>query len=553
MNKLVLIDKIIYAEEQMKNEYLWWRDGVIYQIYPRSFADSNGDGIGDIPGIIGKLDYLADLGIDGIWLSPINPSPDKDFGYDVADYFDIDPKYGTLADFDRLLKEAHERNLHVIMDLVLNHTSDQCEWFQASRSSRENPYRDWYIWRENPKGKEYPPNKWYSVFGGKAWEYDKKTGQWYYHMFVKEQPDLNWRNPDVYKKMMDVFKFWLDRGVDGFRLDVFNNYFKDDQFRDNPSALGIRPFEQQKHIYDSNRPEMMTVIKDIRDITDKYKERYVVGETFLVTSKEAAGFCGKDKLHANFDFSLLKCPWDANRFFKSISSWDNLLSSAAWPNYVLNNHDTPRSASRFTRNEKDDRLKVAITMLLTLRGTPFLYYGEEIGMRDIRLKRNELQDPVGIRYWPVPVGRDGCRSPMQWDATDNAGFSTGKPWLKLHPNYVRRNVHAQELDENSLLSYYKWLLSLRKTTPALQKGMFIPLTYEPRALMAYLREYEGQTFLVVLNFTGHKVRLALGPRLRETNWKLVISSKRDSAPEIKKGWLPLLGNEASVYIQQAEE
>jgi alpha-glucosidase len=540
-------------EAAMKNEYLWWRDGVIYQIYPRSFADSNGDGIGDIPGIISKLDYLANLGIDGIWLSPINPSPDKDFGYDVADYFDIDPKYGTLADFDRLMKEAHKRNLHIVMDLVLNHTSDQCEWFNQSRSSRDNKYRDWYIWRENPKGKEYPPNQWQSVFGGKAWEYDERTKQWFYHMFVKEQPDLNWRNPDVYKKMMDVFRFWLDRGVDGFRLDVFNNYFKDDQFRDNPPAFGIRPFEQQKHVFDSNRPEMMKVIKDIRGITDKYKERYVVGETFLVTSKEAAGFCGDGKLHANFDFSLLNCPWDANRFFKSISSWDNLLSTTAWPNYVLNNHDTRRSATRFTNSENDDRLKVAATMLLTLRGTPFLYYGEEIGMRDIKLKRSELQDPVGIRYWPVPVGRDGCRSPMQWDDSTNAGFGAGKPWLKVHPNFGKRNVQAQENDEQSLLNYYKWLLSLRKTTPALQKGLFIPLTYEPRALMAYLREYDGQTVLVVLNFTHRKVRLALGPRLRDEGWKLVLSSKRENAPEITKGWLPLLGYEASIYIRSDSE
>jgi alpha-glucosidase len=538
-------------EVDMGKEFLWWRDGVIYQIYPRSFADSNGDGIGDLPGIIGKLDYLVELGVDGIWLSPINPSPDKDFGYDVADYFDIDPKYGTLADFDRLLKEAHKRNLHIIMDLVLNHTSDQNAWFQASRSSRDNPYRDWYIWRENPKGKKYPPNNWQSIFGGKAWQYDEKTEQWYYHMFVKEQPDLNWRNPDVYKKMMDVFRFWLDKGVDGFRLDVFNEYFKDDQFRNNPTKAGLRAFDRQKHIYDGNRPEMKSTVRDIRAITDKYSERYVVGETFIASLEEATQFCGDNKLHANFDFSFTSSPWKAGRFYRVITSWDNLLTANdAWPNYVLNNHDVPRSATRFTHGEKDDRLKVAATMLLTLRGTPYMYYGEEIGMRDIKLKRSELQDPVGIHYWPLPVGRDGCRSPMQWNETENAGFSKGKPWLKIHPNFPKRNVAAQKKEPDSLFNFYKRLLTIRKTNPVFQKGSFMPLTYEPRKLLAYLRKYENQTALVVLNFSPRKVRLMLGPNLRGDSWQLLTSSKRDQVPQIKSGWLPLLGYEASVYIRE---
>ncbi len=537
-------------EALMKNDFLWWRDGVIYQIYPRSFADSNGDGIGDIPGIIGKLDYIAELGVNAIWLSPINPSPDKDFGYDVADYFDIDPKYGTMADFDRLLREAHKRGLHIIMDLVLNHTSDQCNWFIESRSSRENPYRDWYIWRTNPKGKHLPPNEWQSIFGGKAWEYDEKTEQWYYHMFVKEQPDLNWRNPDVYQKMMDVFRFWLDRGVDGFRLDVFNEYFKDDQFRNNPGKLGLRAFDRQQHIYDSNRPEIMTVIKDIRQILDGYKERYVVGETFLVENKEAAEFCGDGKLHANFDFSFSNCPWDAGKFYQAITRWnDLLLTKNAWPNYVLNNHDIPRSASRFTRSEKDDKLKVAAAMLLTLRGTPYMYYGEEIGMRDIHLKRSELQDPVGIHYWPIPVGRDGCRSPMQWDSSEYAGFGKVKPWLKVHNNYTKRNVETQQQETASLLNFYKKLLAVRKATPALQKGMFIPVTFEPRSILAYMREYEGQTVLVVLNFIHNKGRLFLGPNLRADGWQLLASSKRSEVPDIKKGWLPLIGYEASIYIR----
>jgi len=329
----------------MKNDFLWWRDGVIYQIYPRSFADSNNDGIGDLKGIISKLDYLTDLGVDALWLSPINPSPDKDFGYDVADYFDIDPKFGTLADFDLLLQEAHKRNLHIILDLVLNHTSDQNKWFQESRSSKENPYRDWYLWRSAPEGKQ--PNNWKSVFGGPGWEYDEKTAEYYFHMFVKEQPDLNWRNPAVYQKMLDVFKFWLDRGVDGFRLDVFNEYFKDAQFRNNPPKLGIRPFDCQQHIYDVSQPEMFIALKDIRALLDRYPERYAVGETFLATTEQAAAYIGPEKLHAGFDFTFLESPWNPKRFLTVINKWDSLLSADGWPNYVLNNHDKPRSASRY--------------------------------------------------------------------------------------------------------------------------------------------------------------------------------------------------------------
>ena len=532
----------------MEKDFLWWRDGVIYQIYPRSFADSNNDGIGDLPGIISKLDYLSELGVDAIWLSPIYPSPDKDFGYDVADYFDIDPKFGNMADFDNLLHEAHKRNIHIVMDLVLNHISDQNTWFQASKSSRDNPYRDWFIWRENPKGKQHPPNNWLSNFGGPGWEYDKTTEQYYFHMFLKEEPDLNWRNSDVYKKMMDVFKFWLDRGVDGFRLDVFNEYFKDDQFRNNPPKLGIRPFEWQKHIFDVSRPEMMGALHDIRAILDSYPERYAVGETFLATTEKAASYIGPDKLHADFDFTFLMCHWNPKCFLSVITKWDNLLSRNGWPNYVLNNHDQPRSATRYGEGENDERLKVAAAMLLTLRGTPFLYYGEEIGMRDIKLKRSEILDPVGKHYWPFYIGRDGCRSPMQWDSNENAGFGKGKTWLKVHPNYLQRNVKAQAEDPNSLLNFYKHLLTIRKTTPALQKGSFVPLTCDLRHMLAYLRQYADQTVLVVLNFAHRNVCLTLGPKLRGKDWKLLLSNKRNQVPEIENGWLPLVGDEASLYI-----
>jgi alpha-glucosidase len=532
----------------MSKEFLWWRDGVIYQIYPRSFADANDDGIGDLKGLISKLDYLADLGVDGIWLSPINPSPDKDFGYDVSDYKDIDPKFGTLAEFDLLLKEAHKRNLHIIMDLVLNHSSDQHPWFVESRSSKDNPYRDWYIWRDPKNGGV--PNNWQSIFGGKAWEYDEKTGQYYYHMFVKEQPDLNWRKDAVRKELLSVFNFWADRGVDGFRLDVFNEYFKDAQFRDNPVKFGRRPFDAQDHLYDTNQPEMVGVVNDIRAILDGYPERYAVGETFMSTMKMAADYCGEGKLHATFDFSMLWNKWDPAAFLKSIQKWENAINQDGWPTYVLNNHDNKRSATRFKAPEDDERLKVAAGLLLTLRGTPFLYAGEEIGMRDIKLKRAEIQDPVGKHYWPINVGRDGCRSPMQWNADANAGFTRGKPWLKVHPNYLSRNVESQLKESNSLLNFYRKLLRLRRATPALQRGGFMALTFNPRQVLAYLRQDGSQTVLVALNFGRRKIRLALGDSLRSAQWELLLSNKRTATPEVANGWLPLQGDEVCILVQK---
>lgn len=527
------------------NDWLWWRDGVIYQIYPRSFADSNHDGIGDLKGIISRLDYLADLGVDGLWLSPINPSPDRDFGYDVADYYGIDPKYGSMADFETLLTEAHKRNLHIMMDLVLNHTSDQNDWFVQSRTSRDNPYRDWYLWRDG-KANGVPPNNWESIFGGKAWTYDSQTGQWYYHMFAKEQPDLNWRNSVVRQEMMNIFNYWMQKGVDGFRLDVFNEYFKDAQFRDNPTKFGIRGFDRQRHIYDVDQPEMMDVVEEIRSTMDQFPERYVVGETYMAGIERAVEFTGTKRLNAAFDFSLLHCKWDAAQFLKIIQRWDGLNEDDHWPNNVMNNHDNPRSATRYGRGEDDERLKVAAALLLTLRGTPYLYQGEEIGMRDISLKRSELQDPVGIRYFPFNKGRDGCRSPMQWNGTEYAGFSDVKPWLKVHPNHVTRNVENQSGDARSLLNFYRSLLHLRKASTALRRGMFQPITYDPKRLLAYLRQDNTETILVAMNFGRRKVKLALGDTLVHRRWELLLSSKERAEAGIADRWLPLAGEEVCI-------
>jgi alpha-glucosidase len=503
-------------------DYLWWRDGVIYQIYPRSFADSNGDGLGDLAGIISRLDYLADLGIDAIWLSPFYPTPDKDFGYDISNYVDVDPRFGTLADFDWLVAEAHRRDIRVILDLVLNHTSDQHSWFLESRSSRDNPKRDWYIWRDQP-------NNWQASFGGQAWEYDPVTGQYYLHLFTKEQPDVNWRNPEVRKAQLDVFRFWMERGVDGFRLDVFNAYFKQPDLPDNPPKFGLRGFDRQRHIYDIDRPEMMPFLNEMRLLLDSYPERYAVGETYIATPQKTVSYCGPDKLHAafSFDFTSLNLvfPWNAHWVMEQVIKREDTFNAAGvWPTTVMSNHDLPRTASRYARGENDSQAFLAMTLLLTLRGTPFMYYGEEIGMRDIHLRRSEILDPPGKKYWPIYKGRDGCRSPMQWNDSNFAGFSTAKPWLPVHPNYIRRNVTSQQADPDSLFNFTKKLLALRKEIPALRRGDFIPL--ETRSgMLAYLRRTEEQSVLVATNFSERNVKLTLP----DGDWRVLLTTAKSSS------------------------
>ena len=507
----------------MADDYIWWRDGIIYQIYPRSFQDSNNDGLGDLPGIISRLDYLADLGVDAIWLSPIYPSPDKDFGYDVSNYVDVDPRFGNLQDFDNLLKEAHRRNIHIILDLVLNHTSDQHPWFLQSRSSKDNPYRDWYIWHPG-KGSGMRPNNWQSVFGGDGWEFDPQTGEYYFHMFVKEQPDLNWHNPEVRKAILDVFKFWLDRGVDGFRLDVFNAYFKDAQLRDNPPHPGIRGFDRQKHVYDVDQPEMLPLLAEIRALMDKYKDRYAIGETFISTPQKAVNYTGAHRLHAAFNFTILEKPWQAEKFAQGISIWDDLNQADLWPNQVLNNHDQRRISTRYQFDPDDKLAKTAAALILTLRGTPFLYYGEEIGMRDIHLSRTEILDPPGRKFWPFYKGRDGCRSPMQWDDNPFSGFSNAKPWLPVHPDYMNRNVLAQRNDPGSLLNFYKLLIQIRRSTPAFQRGSFELIQGVPKHILAFIRSNENQKILILLNFKLKPLHFTLPDGIEVENSKVLINS-----------------------------
>ena len=534
----------------MENSTLWWRDGAIYQIYPRSFLDTTGDGIGDLPGIISKLNYIADLGVNAVWLSPIYPSPDADFGYDVADYCAIDPKFGTMEDFETLLAQAHERGLRIILDLVLNHTSDQHEWFVEARKSKDNPYHDYYIWQDpDPMGK--PSNNWGSIFGGSAWEWDESVQQYYLHLFYKEQPDLNWRNPDTHDALLDVFRFWCEKGVDGFRLDVFNLYYKNPHFPDNPkkippSAPFCRLFDQQIHLYDYDHPEMMDVLAEIRKSLDAYPERYAVGETFPESPHSAAKYSQPGLLHAAFNFEFTHCAWLARPFMEAIQRYQDLLSNDQWPCYVLGNHDLPRPATRYARKENDERLKVAATMLLTLRGTPFIYYGDELGQRDIPIRKKEdVLDPIGRTFWPFYKGRDGCRAPMQWNTDVNAGFSKGKPWLPLHTDASSRNVELQEVDPSSLLNFYKKLLRLRKTNSALQRGSFQFLTKNPRFILVYQRKSEEETFLILLNFSNYERELKL-ENFDPILWEVQLTNHSTQSLLDFNGILSLYGNQVVI-------
>ena len=507
----------------MTDNASWWRHAVIYQIYPWSFQDSNGDGIGDLPGIVNRLDYLNDgtphsLGVDAIWLSPIYPSPMKDFGYDVADYCAIDPRFGTLADFDRLVNEAHRRGIRVLMDLVLNHTSDQHPWFQAARSSRHSPKRDWYFWAD-PGARGRRPSNWTAVFGGSAWEWDRTTRQYYLHSFLKEQPDLNWNHPDAQQAMHEVVRFWLDRGVDGFRLDAINWIGKDSDWPNNPTRFfALRSYLRQIHHYDRDQPFTHTVLQMLRTWTNDYPGAVMVGEASSDTPGGPAAFYGKgtDELHMVFDFRMLKSPWDPQRFRRLIRQWDRAVPPGGWPTQVLSNHDNSRHYSRYGRGVDAEtaarRARAAALLLLTLRGTPYLYYGEEVGMRDVRLRYRELRDPYTRRYWPFLRGRDPARTPMQWDRSPHAGFTTGTPWLPVSPDFEHINVSREGEDRASLLSLYRKLIWLRKTTPALTLGTYWEVTGGPPTCLIYLRETGGELserLLIAINFSASPHRFSL--------------------------------------------
>jgi alpha-glucosidase len=499
----------------------WWRSAVIYEIYPRSFQDSNGDGIGDLDGIIQRLDYLVKLGVNAIWVAPIYRSPMADFGYDVADYCDLDPIFGAMEDFDRLLTEAHRRNLKVILDFVPNHSSDQHPWFIESQSSRESAKRDWYLWRDEP-------NNWMSNFGGSGWEWDVGTNQYYYHSFLKEQPDLNWRNPAVRTAMYDALRFWLNKGVDGFRVDVMWLLIKDDQYRDNP--LDNLP------VYNSDRPEVHEVVAEMRAVIDSYSERVLIGEIYLPL-KNLMIYYGQNLSGANlpFNFLLLQSPWNAQAVGEIISEYMSMLPSEAWPNWVLGNHDNPRIATRVGLSQ----VGIAAMLLFTLPGTLTLYYGDEIGMANALIPPEEIQDPAEKRQPGIGMGRDPERTPMTWDGSETAAFTRGRPWLPLVADHRVVNVEAEEADRASILNLYRKLIALRRAYPILVGGELRSIT-SSGDLLSYERAAGNERLVIFLNFGESPIRVNA-----ESGSVLAGTPSRRGADRVD-GFVELKGSEGLV-------
>ena len=493
----------------------WWQHAVFYEIYPRSFADSNNDGVGDLNGIASKLDYLKALGVDAIWITPCYPSPQVDFGYDVSDYENIDPMYGNLQDFDRLENEARQRGIRIIMDFVMNHTSDRHPWFKESRSSRTNPKRDWYIWRDG-KGPNQPPNNWLSTFGGSAWKFDPTTGQWYYHYFYVEQPDLNWRNPDVETAMFDVTRWWYKRGVAGFRLDAVDTLFEDTKLHDDPVLPGKNKYgdPNEEEVYNKKLPELHGVLQRLRKVADE-SDAALIGETWTKNIDELKQYYGEhsNELQMPMDFLFTRVDKLSPAEFRAQIAGVN---SAGWPVYVLSNHDIVRSYVRYGDGVHNDAIaKVMAGLYLTLRGTPIMYYGEEIGMTNNDPKRKEdVKDPIGKVGWPKEKGRDGERTPMQWGDSTNAGFSKAKPWLPVPASYKTHNVADELKNPDSILSFYKRVLALRRNEPALAEGDYVALNESDPNVLSYLRRYKDEAVIVILNMSGREQKTSFDLRPR---------------------------------------
>lgn len=530
----------------------WWSNGIIYQIYPLTFADGNGDGIGDLQGILQRLDYLNDgdpssptsLNVDAIWLSPINASPMVDNGYDVSDYRDICPTFGTLEDFDQLLAAAHDRNIRIILDLVVNHTSNQHPWFQESMASRDNPKADWYLWQEPLPGRELP-NNWQSYFGGSGWTYSKQRDQFFFHTFNQNQPDLNWQNPQVRQAVYDVIRFWMDRGVDGLRLDASSSYSKDPYFRDNPFKYGAtdkNDYNNYHHLYDKNLPENHDIIREIRAVLDEYDgDRLLIGETFIDNRLyDSVVFYGvdDDELHLPLTFEFPFSPWYPGYLQREIEKKEKVTPPWGWPCYFLDNHDIPRHLSRWIECslcvDSVAIAKAAATLLLTVRGTPILYYGQELGMVDNPdIPPDRLRDQAIHASSDAPP-RDGARTPMQWDESPQAGFSGGKdtqPWLPVHPNYGVLNVEKSLADPHSILNFYRRLIQLRRQSSALRLGSWRPLLNYPHEHMVYLRETDADTVLVAINFSYQKP-LSVDHPLQREGWTVLLSTDYETGQDM---------------------
>jgi alpha-glucosidase len=518
----------------------WWQHAVFYEIYPRSFTDSNNDGVGDLNGITSKIDYLRDLGVDAIWITPCYPSPQIDFGYDVADYKNIDPMYGTLADFDRMVAEGKKKNLRVILDFVPNHTSDQHPWFLDSKSSRTSQHRDWYVWRDG-KGSGQPPNNWISIFGGSAWTLDPTTHQYFYHFFYKQQPDLNWLNPAVEKEMLDTTRWWYERGVSGFRLDAVDALFEDPELRDNPVLPGVNaqgdPNTENK--YNDKLPQVHDELQKLRKIADDF-DAVLIGETWTSDIAELDKYYGQGshelQMPMDFMFTMVN-QLSPPEFRRQIAAVDK---AHGWPVFLISNHDIVRSYNRYGDGKNNDAIaKVMGAFYLTLRGTPIMYYGEEIGMENNNpIRREDVKDPIGRTGWPKEKGRDGERTPMQWSSAANAGFSNAKPWLPVPPSYQTHNVESERKDPDSVLSLYKKVLALRHTNAALLEGNYIALNENDPNVMSYVRSFKNKSVLVALNMSAapQKVnfdlsdkRFGTGSLAIDPALKILVSSAGASA------------------------
>ena len=503
----------------------WWQTRVVYQIYPRSFQDSDGDGVGDLPGVTARLGHVRDLGAGAVWLSPFYRSPQADFGYDVADYRDVDPPFGTLRDFDRLAERARELDLKLVVDFVPNHSSDRHPWFQDSRRSRDAEKRDWYVWRDPVDGG--PPNNWLSHFGGPAWTLDERTGQYYLHSFLREQPDLNWRNPAVEAEMLDTLRFWMGRGVDGFRIDVAHLIAKDPGLRSNPPAppragafKSLGEYDTQLHVHDKGHPDVHGMFARIRQAVDGFdgQERVTIGEIhdFDDLGRWASYYGtpaggGLSGLHMPFNFGLLNVDWTAAGVRAHVDAVEAVLPDGAWPNYVLGNHDEARLATRLGA----ESAKLAGLLLLTLRGAPTLYYGDELGMEEVDVPLDQRKDPWGFRSGMPELSRDGCRTPMAWDRSPSAGFSEADPgrlWLPLHPDHGAVNVEVESADPDSVLSFYRRALAARRSSASLQAGDYRPLDGVPDDVFAFLR---GDDTLVLLHFGEGEASVAVPERFRD--------------------------------------
>lgn len=526
----------------------WWQTGIIYQIYPRSYQDTNGDGVGDLNGITQRLDHLVGLGVDAIWISPIYPSPMADFGYDVADYAAVNPLFGTIDDFDRMIEAAHARGLRVLLDLVPNHTSDEHPWFVESRSSRDNPKRDWYLWRD-PAPDGGPPNNWLSEFGGIAWERDGKTGQYYYHAFLDRQPDLNWRNPEVAGAVHEAMRFWLRRGVDGFRVDVIYHMIKDDHFRSNPENPHFKEGDPPNHrllpLYTTNLPEVHDVVAGLRRVVDEFPDRLLIGEIYLPL-EQLMTYYGVDLngAHLPFNFTLIDADWHARNIARLVERYEGLLPNGGWPNWVLGNHDKPRVASRVGV----DQARVAAILLLTLRGTPTIYYGEELGMTQVPIPPHRVQDPFEKNVPGLGLGRDGARTPMQWNGDPFAGFSTAEPWLPISGDYRQKNVACEDERQASVLHLYRQLIAERRKRPALHTGSYKAIEAQGD-LLVYGRQSGDEKIMVALNLGGSDLGIAF-PADNFRGTVIVSTHDRREGEQVSRG--VRLGPNEGLVIEVSE-